>query len=83
MTNRSKLAIVAAIVTLGLASPAFAQSFDSQFGTANVSQWSRGHRGARKLYNMVPSNPAAANPFSAAVNGGGSVGYNQLLKMDQ
>jgi len=35
MVTKSKIAVIAAIAALSCASPAFAQSFDSDFGTGN------------------------------------------------
>jgi hypothetical protein len=40
MTTISKLALIAAITAVGIASPAFAQSFDPEFGTGNVLPFS-------------------------------------------
>jgi hypothetical protein len=36
MTNKSKLAIIAAVLATTIATPAFAQSFSSEFGTGNA-----------------------------------------------
>ena len=89
MTTKSKLAVVLAVATLGLASPAFAQSFDPAIGTGNNTPFSYQQNvdgmpsAGRKLYDMVPS---AASTASSTVNsnapantGGGSTGYNQEL----
>ncbi len=42
MTNISKIAVIAAIATVGIASPVFAQSFNPGFGTGNVGGFSYG-----------------------------------------
>jgi hypothetical protein len=91
MTTKSKLAVMLAIATLGLASPAFAQSFDPAIGTGNNLPFGYQQTNndgmpsaARKLYDMVPSVSAqsassTANSNSPAATGGGSTGYNQEL----
>jgi hypothetical protein len=46
MSIKSKLVVATAVAMLGLASPAFAQSFDSDFGTGNsVSSFYDSHGG--------------------------------------
>ena len=85
MTTKSKLAVMLAIATLGLASPAFAQSFDPAIGTGNnvpFSYQQTNHgvpSAARKLYDMVPSASSTVNSNAPADTGGGSTGYNQEL----
>jgi hypothetical protein len=93
MTNKSKLIIIAAIASLGIASPAIAQSFDPDAGTGNVLAFgytspASGHRSIAvrrsglEAYAMVPrtqSDPSIDNP---ALTGGGSPGYNDNLRKD-
>ena len=113
MTNKAKLALIAAIaVTRLAATPAFAQSFEAD-GTGNVLQMTyqstapdaavrhSGARAARRngldAYAMDPQHarrtmlaPHATEPRpqsdfdsdSPAATGGGSVGYNELLKVE-
>ena len=65
MINKSKLALIAAIAVIGIASPALAQSrYDS----------------GREAYAMVPFNPTIAPANDPAATGGGSAGYNENLK---
>lgn len=65
MINVSKIALIAAIATVGIASPVFAQSFNPGYGTGNVGGYSYGaiaHQQARtalrdnglQAYAMVP-----------------------------
>jgi len=100
MTNLSRLALVAALATAGLASQAFAQSFDPEVGTGNVLGTSyaqpapqahrvaahatrRGAVAARRsgvnAFAMVPAT-AEGSAYDPAATGGGSVGYNQLIR---
>ncbi len=85
MTTKSKLAVMLAVATLGMASPAFAQSFDPAIGTGNNTPFSYQQTvdgtpsAARKLYDMVPSAASTVNSNAPADTGGGSTGYNQEL----
>lgn len=93
MTNKSKLILIAAVASLGIASPAFAQSFDPDAGTGNVlalgyASPANGHeriavrRSGLEAYAMVPrtqSGPSVDNP---ALTGGGNLGYNDYLRKD-
>jgi len=78
-------------VLTAFATPAFAQSFDPDNGTGNVLSFS--HRATapqnamaavRKnglhSFAMTPGPHSAFNPDSPAVTGGGSLGYNELLR---
>jgi hypothetical protein len=94
MINKSKLALIAAIAAVSIASPALAQSFNPRDGTANVLPFSYGPGGTRvavgsaapRLYRsgehafaMVPRDPPARSAINSGATGGGSSGYNELL----
>jgi hypothetical protein len=99
MTKISKLSFIGAVLVLGIASPAFAQSFDPEAGTGNVLGFSsvqtapQAHRGtahptrltARRsgvnAFAMVPG-AAAGSAYDPAATGGGSAGYNGLLRAE-
>jgi len=123
MINKSKLALVAALAAISLATPASAQSFSKNDGTGNVLSFTYGPGGTKQPYPNAPqgeqvavarqapahqtaavrqlgqSRFAAAAPRSLydsavvpfagsddpsaeapAVTGGGSLGYNEMLK---
>jgi hypothetical protein len=81
MTNISKLALAAAIVAVGIASPAFAQDF-SPYGPIAAPHSNHTKTAARQgglnAFAMAPS----SSQYDPALNGGGSVGYNQNLRED-
>jgi hypothetical protein len=88
MTNNSKLALIATVVALGIASPAFAQSFDPDAGTGNVISIGRpavawptkrtaAHLQGLYAFAMVPHSQAAVDSNDPTLTGGGSVGYNE------
>jgi len=93
MIKISKLALVAAIAAVSIASPAFAQAFNPRDGTANVLPFSYGPGGTRifagaassqdrnglHAFAMVPTDPPAANAINPGATGGGSGGYNEHL----
>jgi hypothetical protein len=54
MINKSKLALIAAALAAGIASPAFAQSFDTTDGTGNGLPAYYGPRGGLH-YGPLPS----------------------------
>ena len=97
MITKSKIAVIAAIAALSFASPALAQSFDNDFGTGNEQPSyydSHGglhagtpsaqlnfvaNRGGMSAYASV-----GRSSFASESNaGGGSVGYNEMLKNDR
>jgi hypothetical protein len=91
MTNNSRLALIAAVVALGVASPALAQSFDPDAGTGNVisiggravaSPTKRTAAHLQGLYDsaMVPVSQTAQNSNDPALTGGGSLGYNERVE---
>jgi hypothetical protein len=88
-----KLIAIVAITASVMATPAFAQSFDKDFGTGNVQSFSYGPNGSQQTgniagrqsgldaYAMVPGTSAGAGDSNnPAATGGGSEGYNQLVE---
>jgi hypothetical protein len=80
-----------AVLTV-IAAPAFAQSFDPEVGSGNVLSFRSGptatqnHRFAVRRNGldaqaMVPRARSAPNPNSPASTGGGSLGYNEMLRI--
>jgi hypothetical protein len=97
MSFRSKFIVAAAVATLGLSSPAFAQAFSGSYGTGNEQPSYYDHNGAlhagipakqtqfaahRSGLNAFASVPGAAadTSDSPAATGGGSIGYNRMLR---
>jgi hypothetical protein len=87
-----KLIAIVAVSASIMATPAFAQSFDKDFGTGNVQAFSYGTNGSEQTgkiarrqngldaYAMVPgASSEATDSNSPASTGGGSEGYNQEL----
>src|SRR5579864_279772 len=88
-----KLITIVALTASVMATPAFAQSFDKDFGTGNVLSFSYGANGSEQAgkiagrqsgldaFAMVPGTASAAGDSnSPAATGGGSEGYNQLVE---
>jgi hypothetical protein len=85
-TFLTTLAVLTAVAT-----PAFAQSFCTCDGTGNVLTFTHnpitlptqniatGQRGLDS-FAMVPSTGSASSPNSPAATGGGSLGYNEMLR---
>jgi hypothetical protein len=66
MIKMSKLALAAALIAVGVASPALAQSFNPRDGTGNVMPLQyQGTDGGRTAWTMTPRN-AQANVQVAA-----------------
>ena len=74
-----------------LTTPAFAQSFCTCDGTGNVLTFSRNpitvqnvasapNTRGLQAYAAVPGADRAANPNAPAETGGGSLGYNEMLR---
>jgi hypothetical protein len=99
MITKSKIAVVAAVLGLLSASPAFAQSFDNDFGTGNElpsyydSQGGLHARNAR-IQSQVAVHRSGLSAFASigrsgfasdepSSTGGGSIGYNEMLQNDQ
>lgn len=85
MSINSKLILTAVLLTVGVASPALAQSFDPEAGTGNIVAGSpapaprvNDHRSGLHAYAMVPERPATSN--ASGNTGGGSTGYNNMLQ---
>jgi hypothetical protein len=85
-----KFLITFAVLTV-IATPAFAQSFDPDNGTGNVlplkyepTASQNGRIAVRQsglnAYAMVPRAHSALNPNDPAATGGGSLGYNEMLR---
>jgi opacity protein-like surface antigen len=85
-----KKILAAFAVTVTLGAPALAQSFDPEAGTGNVlpfSHTSDAHKadrmavrqGGLSAYAAVPGG-AVAGSFAPSATGGGSAGYNEMLR---
>jgi hypothetical protein len=99
MITKSKIAVVAAIAALSIASPALAQSFNGSNGTGNelpsyYDQNGGLHAGIAPQHDQIVAGRSGLNAFasvvrgvsnsdSPAATGGGSVGYNEMLRDDQ
>jgi hypothetical protein len=81
MTNKSKLACVAAIALATMASPVFAQTATTAPHRHHYVQRpvynARADRGYRANASVMPPAGPAANPVDdPAMTGGGNMGYN-------
>jgi hypothetical protein len=56
MINKSKLAVIAAVLAVSVASPAFAQSFNKGDGTANELPFAYGPGGIKPAWTVAPQN---------------------------
>jgi hypothetical protein len=85
-----KLLTTLAVLTV-IATPAFAQSFCTCDGTGNVLTFSHNpitlpnqsvaaDESGLHSFAMVPSTRSASNSNDAAATGGGSLGYNEMLR---
>ena len=86
-----KFITIVGLVTV-LATPAFAQSYDADFGSGNVINEPAAEQStpanATAAYAMAPQHQTARktsvnNRYSPAANGGGSLGYNWNLENDR
>ena len=78
-----------AVLTV-IATPAFAQSFDPDNGTGNVLQFSHKsthnegktavRQDAMRAYATAPFEGSVANSNAPSATGGGSAGYNEMLR---
>ena len=80
MTIISKFALIAAIAAVGIASPAFAQSFDSTDGTGNSLPTYYGphgglHRGTAPQNERVIVRQSGLNAFAMVPR---SIGFDRL-----
>jgi hypothetical protein len=62
MTMKSKLAVIAAVAAMSVASPALAQSFNLGDGAGNVLPFSYGPGGAKARWTVAPQNNQIAVP---------------------
>ena len=93
MINKWKVAaiIITTVAKMALVSPAFAQSFDPEIGTGNVlmlsNQATVSHeqaavrRSGIDAFAMVPREQAGVASEDPANTGGGSIGYNENLRV--
>lgn len=91
MMNKWKLVAILTVATIGIASPAFAQSYDPDEGTGNLVAWSYQGAGSHKqaaihrngidAFAMVPSADMRDISNLPEHTGGGSLGYNQELEV--
>jgi hypothetical protein len=65
MINKSKLALIA-VLAVGMASPAFAQSFNQADGTGNVLPFAYSVGGARPVYGPTAFSARESNTGSHA-----------------
>lgn len=70
-----KLLIIAGFLAV-VATPVYAQQ-----GAGNVHKIA--HASGNSAYAMAPAASANVDPYSPALNGGGSAGYNQLMATEQ
>jgi hypothetical protein len=59
MFSKTKIALIAALA-VGIASPAFAQSFNKGDGTANVLTFAYGQNGTKPAWTVAPENQQIA-----------------------
>ena len=93
MINKWKVAaiIITTVAKMAFVSPALAQSFDPEIGTGNVltlnNQASVPHeqatvrRSGIDTFAMVPREQAGVASEDPANTGGGSIGYNENLRV--
>jgi hypothetical protein len=60
MINKSKLAVIAALLAVSVASPAFAQSFSKGDGTGNELPFAYGPGGTKPAWTVAPQNEQVA-----------------------
>jgi hypothetical protein len=60
MINTSKLAVIAVLVAMNVASPALAQSFDRSSGTGNELPFAYGPGGTKPAWTVPPQNEQIA-----------------------
>ena len=60
MINTSKLALIAVLVAMSVASPALAQSFDRSSGTGNELPFAYGPGGTKPAWTVPPQNEQIA-----------------------
>jgi hypothetical protein len=60
MINTSKLALIAVLAAMSVASPAFAQSFNKGDGTGNNLSFAYGPNGTKPTWTVMPQNEQIA-----------------------
>jgi hypothetical protein len=60
MINKSKLAVIAAVLAVSVASPAFAQSFNKGDGTGNELPFAYGPGGTKPTWTVAPQSEQIA-----------------------
>lgn len=78
MMNKWKVAAVAALVAVGIGSPAFAHTYHAGHP---VIHRSADPRSGLRAFDMVPG--GSWNSYGPGATGGGSLGYNENLRTDQ
>ena len=93
MINKWKVAalIITTVAKMAFVSPALAQSFDPELGTGNVLMLSNQapvsheqaavRRSGIDAFAMVPREQAGVASEDPANTGGGSIGYNENLRV--
>src|SRR6202045_314146 len=66
MTNKSKLAVIAVLAAVSVASPALAQSFNKGDGTGNNMPFTYGPGGTKPAWTVAPENEQTAGRQSNA-----------------
>jgi hypothetical protein len=64
MINKSKLALIAALVAMSATSPALAQSFNKGDGTGNELPFAYGPNGTKPAWTVAPQNDKIATQQS-------------------
>jgi len=93
MISKWKVAaiIITTVAKMAFVSPAFAQSFDPEIGTGNVlmvheqaigpRQGVAVHKSGKDAFAMVPRQQTGVGSEDPANTGGGSIGYNENLRV--
>ena len=85
MTNKAKLALIAAVAAVSVVSPALAQAGVHHARRNGLHAYAMEPQHARRTpldpYAMEPRPQSDFDSDSPAATGGGSEGYNQLLKV--
>jgi hypothetical protein len=84
MINKAKLALIAAVAAVSVVSPALAQAGVHHARRNGLHAYAMEPQHARRTtldpYAMEPRAQSDFDSDSPAATGGGSVGYNELLK---
>jgi hypothetical protein len=85
MINKAKLALIAAVAAVSVVSPALAQGVHHTHRNGLHAYAMEPHHARRTTLNPYAMEPRPQSDFdsdSPAATGGGSVGYNELLKVE-